>query len=92
LLNLRRGLTTDGFRSGGADADVPGFEVFLDAFGAAFAAEAGVFDAAEGCGRVRHDSLVDAVAKTATIRVYWDHWKKTDAGWRKTTRTWYGLD
>src|SRR5436190_355503 len=33
-----------------------------------------------------------AIAKTATIRVYWDHWKKTDAGWRKTTSTWYRLD
>lgn len=33
-----------------------------------------------------------AIAKTATIRVYWDHWIKTDAGWRKTTSTWYRLD
>jgi hypothetical protein len=33
-----------------------------------------------------------AIAKTATIRVYWDHWKKTDAGWRKTSSTWYRLD
>ncbi len=29
---------------------------------------------------------------TVTIRVYWDHWKKTPAGWRKTTSTWYRLD
>ena len=29
---------------------------------------------------------------TITIRVYWDTWKKTDAGWRKVTSTWYRLD
>jgi hypothetical protein len=33
-----------------------------------------------------------AKVNTATIRVYWDHWIKTDAGWRKTTSTWYRLD
>jgi hypothetical protein len=29
---------------------------------------------------------------TITIRVYHDTWKKTAAGWRKTTSTWYRLD
>jgi hypothetical protein len=33
-----------------------------------------------------------AKVNTATIRVYHDTWKKTSAGWRKVTSTWYRLD
>lgn len=39
---------------------VAGFLVFVESFGAAFAAESGVFDTAEGCCGVGGDALVDA--------------------------------
>ncbi len=45
---------------GVADADVAGFEVFLDAFVSAFAADAGVLDATEGGGGVGDDPGVEA--------------------------------
>lgn len=45
---------------GVGDADVLGGGVFGDAFGAAFAAEAGLFDAAEGCCGVGDDAGVES--------------------------------
>src|ERR671926_1090840 len=45
---------------GVGDADVLGGGVFGDAFGAAFASEAGLFDAAEGCCGVGDDAGVEA--------------------------------
>lgn len=32
------------------------------------------------------------VSRSATIRVYFDTWKKTNDGGRKVTSTWYRLD
>ena len=42
------------------DADVLGGGVFVDAFGAAFASEAGLLDPAEGCCGVGDDAGVEA--------------------------------